>query len=215
MAPVLEATLILGSYLLGSVPFALLLGRTRGIDIRQLGSGNVGATNLGRALGRRWATAAFVLDFLKGLAPVIVAGLLLRGRTDGLEERLPWVELEVSAAAILGHVFPLWLRFRGGKGVATSFGAMTGLAWIAAVGAGLVWGVVFRMTRTVSVASIAAGLCFPVGVWFTHRDDLIDSYVGKLAFAGAFAALILLRHRTNISRMLRGEELRFRGRTGD
>ena len=71
MAPVLEATLILGSYLLGSVPFALLLGRTRGIDIRQLGSGNVGATNLGRALGRRWATAAFVLDFLKGLAPVI------------------------------------------------------------------------------------------------------------------------------------------------
>jgi glycerol-3-phosphate acyltransferase PlsY len=210
MTSAAEAALVLGSYLLGSVPFALVLGKTQGVDIRDHGSGNVGATNLGRALGRRWAIAAFLLDFLKGLAPVMVAQLLLRDSDADSVARLPWIELEVCAAAIIGHVFPVWLRFKGGKGVATTFGGMTGLTPLAAVCAGAMWGLVFKATRTVSVASIAAGLSFPIAVWLTHFIEPDAPYLGKLSVAGAFAMLILVRHRTNLVRLVRGEELAFR-----
>ena len=210
MSPAAEATLVLGSYFLGSVPFALLLGKARGVDIRDLGSGNVGATNLGRALGRRWGVAAFLLDFLKGLAPVLLARWLLHHSDGEPAARSPWIELEAGAASILGHVFPIWLRFRGGKGVATTFGGMSGLAPLAALGAGVIWGVIFKMTRTVSVASIAAGLSLPIAVWLTHPNQSIDTYPGKLLFAGAVAVLILARHRANLARLVRGEEIPFR-----
>lgn len=192
----------LGAYLLGSVPFAWLLGKTRGIDIRRTGSGNPGATNLGRALGRRWAVAAFVLDYGKGLLPVIAARQYELGATT---------TALCAIAAIAGHVWTIWLRFRGGKGVATAFGAMTGLAPVASAVAGVLWFALYKATRAVSIASIAAALAFPLGVWTTHLDHPIRDYLPTLLVAILAAGLIIVRHRQNIARLLRGEELRFRG----
>src|SRR5215510_2681621 len=148
LGPLALAALLLGSYLLGAVPFALLIGLAKGVDIRKSGSGNVGATNLSRALGRSWGISAFALDFLKGLLPVLAVGWAGGGRPwAGLAE--PHVRMAAGAIAILGHVFPVYLRFRGGKGVATSFGALTGLAFWAALAAGAVWLLVYVATRTV------------------------------------------------------------------
>jgi len=210
MPTLAEGALLLASYLLGSVPFAFLLGKAHGIDIREHGSGNVGATNLGRALGRRWGIAAFVLDFLKGLSPVLVARGLAGADRFGLAQAAAHIELGAGAAAIVGHVFPLWLGFRGGKGVATTFGAMTGLAWIATLAAGALWALVFGATRTVSVASLAAGAALPVAVWLTHWGRPLAEFGGTLSVASAVAVLIVVRHRSNIVRIVRGEEPRFR-----
>lgn len=194
------------AYGVGSVPFAWLLGRARGIDIRRVGSGNIGATNLGRALGRRWAIAAFVLDFLKGL----VAVLLARAFFDP-DEGWARATLEVLAgtSAILGHVAPIWLGFRGGKGVATTFGALTALAWPAALAGGVAWFAFFFLTRTVSIASLVAGIVFPIAVYLLHRGAPPEEWIAIEVFAIVCALLIILRHRANIVRLVRGEELRF------
>jgi glycerol-3-phosphate acyltransferase PlsY len=196
--------LVVVSYLLGSIPFALLLGRLRGVDIRRQGSGNIGATNLGRALGRRWAIAAFLLDFAKGLVPVL-GTLWLLGAPQ-------WLAVACGAAAVLGHIFPIYLRFRGGKGVATTFGAMTGLAWPAAAIAGVLWLAVYLPSRAVSLASLAAGVSLPLSVFLLPRGYFLyyeDSLLPLKLFALGAAALIVLRHRENIARLLRGEEHSF------
>lgn len=197
--------LLAGSYLLGSVPFAFLLGKSLGVDLRKVGSGNPGATNLARAVGRKWGIAGFLLDFAKGLIPVLAA----RGFEDVAPEALrDGAGILAGLAAILGHVFPLFLGFRGGKGVATTFGVMTALAPTATAVAGVVWGVTYLATRTVSIASIAAALALPVATWgvdglSTRRAQL------TLGFATAMAALIVWRHRSNISRLLHGTEHSF------
>jgi acyl phosphate:glycerol-3-phosphate acyltransferase len=196
------------AYLLGSVPFALLLGRLKGVDIRTLGSGNIGATNLSRALGRRWGIAAFVLDFLKGLLPVLAAGWIARpGAPEGI--LADHARMACGLAAIMGHIFPLWLRFRGGKGVATSFGALAGLAWPAALTAGALWLALYGITRTVSIASLAAALVFPVAVIFLFRSHPAEVSVPMGALSVLVAGLILVRHRSNIRRLLTREENRF------
>ena len=133
------AAMLIGAYLLGAVPFGLLIAAGHGIDLRKVGSGNIGATNLSRALGKRWAYVCFVLDLAKGLLPMLAAGVWLCDLTGtvGLMARLA-----VGCAAVLGHIFPVYLRFKGGKGVATSFGVAVGL-WpyytICAAAALLVW----------------------------------------------------------------------------
>jgi acyl phosphate:glycerol-3-phosphate acyltransferase len=207
--------LVLGAYLLGSVPFALLLGKLRGIDIRKVGSGNIGATNLSRALGRSWGIAGFVLDFLKGLLPVLAAGLAGGPGTDGGDVRpegtfrTEHVEIACALAAVVGHVFPAWLRFRGGKGVATSFGAVAGLAPIAALAGGIVWLGLFLITRTVSIASLAAAAVFPVATVAAYRNAPAAVAVPMDILAALVAGIIVLRHRSNIRRLLTGEEHRF------
>ena len=202
-----ETLLIAGSYALGSVPFALLLGLSRGVDIRRTGSGNVGATNLGRALGRRWAVAAFTLDFAKGTIPVLLARFWA--------EPSAWLGIAAGCAAVLGHIFSVFLGFRGGKGVATAFGAMTALAPIASTAAGALWWIVYQATRAVSAASLVAGLAFPLGVWASHWGEPFAEYRILLGFAIVLSLLITWRHRSNIARLLRGEEHRFDGNETD
>ena len=204
--PLTAFLLVTSAYLLGSLPFALLLGKTRGVDIREIGSGNPGATNLGRALGKRWAVAAFLCDFAKGFLPVLATPWILPD-----EPRLAWIELAVGAAAVLGHVYPLWLRFRGGKGVATCFGVMSALVPIASLLSGLVWYAVFRKSRTVSLASVAAGLVLPVfvAVSVALRHLPRASATSRIILAVVLAVLVLWRHRSNLARLLRGREHRF------
>ena len=198
MQPALAITV---AYLLGSVPFAWVLGRAAGVDIRKVGSGNVGATNLGRALGRRWAITAFALDYAKGAAPPVFARVLEIGGDHAL-----LVAVACAAAAILGHVFPIYLGFHGGKGVATGFGAMTALAWLPSAIAALVWFVLYGSTRAVSIASIGAAVAFPTAAWIAAIGEPFATSWPVPAFATAIGVLIIARHRDNIRRLRAGTE---------
>ena len=207
--PPVTVLVLLGAYLCGSIPFALILGLLLGKDIRKIGSGNPGATNLARAAGRGWGMAAFVLDFTKGLVPVLAARWVEEAGRASLFHWTGMVETAAGLAAILGHVFPIWLRFRGGKGVATTFGVMAGLSLPASLLAGVLWTAVYLACRTVSVASIAAAVALPAGVLLFERSG--GRFPLLLAFSAAIALLIIIRHRSNIARLVRGEELRFGG----
>ncbi|MHC4891034.1 MAG: glycerol-3-phosphate acyltransferase, partial [Planctomycetota bacterium] len=154
---------IIAAYLLGSVPFGVIIAGAHGKNLRSIGSGNIGATNVSRALGRKWAYFCFLLDVLKGLAPMLVARILIEvpSPTPGLLSL--W--LAVGCAAILGHIFPIYLKFKGGKGVATSLGVALGL-WpyytICATIAFVIWTTVVLLWRYISLASIAASIAFPL-----------------------------------------------------
>ncbi len=201
----------LAAYVIGSTPFGVILARARGVDLRACGSGNVGATNVARVLGRRWGVLCFALDVAKGFVPVLAAGWLLRrgGLTTG--EQLAW--LAVAFGAIAGHVFSFYLRFRGGKGVATSLGVLLGV-WpyftLPGLAAFAVWIVVTGLSRYVSLGSIVAAASFPVLFVLDclRADRPLGEVLPLLIFATVMAALVIYRHRTNIARLLRGEEHR-------
>jgi glycerol-3-phosphate acyltransferase PlsY len=186
--------LCLGAYLAGSIPFGAVVARAKGVDLRKVGSGNIGATNVARALGKGWAIAVLLADAAKGFVPVWL------GRRLGF----PAGALALAGlAAIVGHMFTIFLRGRGGKGVATSLGVALALSPIAALIGFGVYVVLFAATRLSSVGSL-------LGVWtfslfFTFHDAPAAPLVG-LAIGGA--ALVTLRHRQNIGRLLRGEEKR-------
>jgi glycerol-3-phosphate acyltransferase PlsY len=196
------------SYVLGSIPAGYLAGRIAGVDIRKAGSGNIGATNITRTLGRRYGYPVFVVDFAKGALAVCVSILL--GRY--IEPKPSSSEIYGIVGAIfcvLGHIFPVWLGFKGGKGVATSAGALFGLMPLAAAIGIVVWVITFEVTRYVSVASIATAMLLPLAVLgLTHAK-----YINGMAlfyFSLCLAAVVVFRHRSNISRLLRGTEPRFK-----
>jgi glycerol-3-phosphate acyltransferase PlsY len=190
-----EALAILASYLLGSIPFALLAAKVRGVDLRKHGSGNLGATNAIRVLGPGLGVPVLLADVAKGLVSVTVLPSLSGGASWGLP-------LACGAAAIVGHVASVFLRFRGGKGVAAAAGAFLGLAPAALGVAALVFVVVLLATRYVSLASILAAAALPVALWRSGaRPEII-------AVGVALAALVLLRHRANLARLAAGREAR-------
>ena len=194
-----------GSYLLGSVPTGFLAGRLCGVDLRTKGSGNIGATNALRVLGKGWGYSVFLIDFLKGLIPVLLAHFW----SEQLGTIHPASAPGALAAlcALLGHSFPIWLGFKGGKGIATSAGAMVGLfpaAFLFCLGT---WMLVFTISRYVSVASMAAATALPVAVallYFLHKADWLALIVSIL-----MAVLAIWRHRANIARLHAGTEPRF------
>ena len=192
-----ELLAILAAYLVGAIPNGLLVARARGVDIRKVGSGNIGATNVLRTLGKPLGILTFFLDAAKGYLPAAwFPGWL--GATA------PWIGMACALAAILGHNFPVYLRFKGGKGVATSAGALLGLA-PAAMGIGLlVWAAFFFTSRYVSLASIAAAVAIPAAGWWLYRGSPL-----LCGFLTALAVLVVLRHRTNIQRLCAGTEHRF------
>ena len=208
---VLFIVLPLAAYAVGAIPFGVLIARAHGVDLRRQGSGNVGATNVGRVLGKKWGYLCFLLDVGKGLAPVLLAGLCIRraGEQPGLAEQTVW--MLTALGAILGHVFSVWLKFRGGKGVATSLGALLGF-WpyftLPGAAAFALWIAVTLTWRYVSLGSIVAAIAFPV--FFLATCVLARWPVGTmlplLGFATLVAALVIVRHRSNIARLLRGTE---------
>ncbi|MCL2001245.1 MAG: glycerol-3-phosphate 1-O-acyltransferase PlsY [Planctomycetes bacterium] len=191
------------SYLLGSVPFGLLLGRWAGKDVRLFGSQNIGATNVWRVCGWKWGLAAFFLDFLKGLAAVSVLGRLFPG---GLPHSYSGILAALGAVA--GHNFPVWLKFRGGKGVAASAGAVAGLMWQPFLAAILVFVAAVAAMRYVSLGSMLASLALVAACGFLLADPL-GADLPLFILAVALAALLIIRHRQNISRILAGTENRF------
>jgi glycerol-3-phosphate acyltransferase PlsY len=195
----------LGAYLLGAVPVGLLVARVRGVDIRRVGSGNIGATNVFRCVGKAWGVITFLGDALKGFLAVWGGPLLAQGRIP-VDNPVPAVFCMV--AAVVGHNWPVYLKFKGGKGVATTAGALLGLA-PAAVGIGFgVWVLVFLASRYVSVASLSAALSIIVAGWLLYLETgaLLP---GVLTVLGL---LVVLRHHSNIRRLLKGTEHRFQFR---
>ena len=207
---------IVVAYLLGSVPFAFLIAKAHGKDLRTIGSGNIGATNLARALGRKWGYICFALDVLKGFIPM--AGLpAVAGRPDSPALLALW--LAVGMAAILGHVLPIYLGFKGGKGVATSFGVALGL-WpyftIPGLIALAVWVAVVLIWRYVSLASICGAVVFPVAllIGIMAVPAWTASALWPLLIAAiAIPAMVVIRHRENIKRLLAGTESKIRDKS--
>ncbi|MFO0865454.1 MAG: glycerol-3-phosphate 1-O-acyltransferase PlsY [Gemmataceae bacterium] len=193
-------------YLLGAVPFGYLVARARGVDIFAHGSGNIGATNVGRVLGRKFGILVFALDFLKGVAPTAIA-VSLRGRlAEDSWAGHGWLEVGTAIAAFLGHCFPIYLGFRGGKGVATGAGTVAVLFPEATAAAILAWFVVAQATRFVSLASIIAVVVL-IAVHLMLAG--FDPANPRTLYATAGGAFVILRHRTNVRRLWLGTENRF------
>jgi acyl phosphate:glycerol-3-phosphate acyltransferase len=201
------AIVVIASYLLGSIPFGYLAGRMAGIDIRNCGSGNVGATNVIRTLGKGYGYPVFALDFLKGLGAVKVS-ILIATRMQSEWNPPEMFGIVAAISSVLGHSFPVWLGFKGGKGVATSAGALLGLAPVAALVGVAIWIVTFWLTRYVSVASIAAAAALPFVILIT---TWLSRTTGKLLFYSSvcLAVVVIWRHRSNLSRLIHGTEPRF------
>ena len=200
MTPIL---LIAAAYLLGAVPFGLLLSRLKGIDIRTVGSGNIGATNVFRSVSKPLGVATFACDFLKGYLPACLFPIL--GKTISGTVQGPEIGILCGVAAIVGHNWPVYLKFKGGKGIATSAGVLLGVA-PAAVGIGLLsWIFLLLATRYVSVASIGAAIVVPVVSWtmYAKHGSLLPM---ALTILGALA---VWRHKSNIERLIDGSEHRF------
>jgi len=191
---------LLVGYLAGSFPTSFLAGKLAGIDLRQHGSKNLGATNVYRVLGWRYAIPVGLVDVAKGAIPVALAASGAAGRG--------WLPLLVGCAAVAGHVFPVFLRFRGGKGVATAAGVVLALApWALGVSAAI-WVTVLAATGFVSLASMLGAIAFPASVRILYPESPYAFWVGV-----GLAAFIVFTHRSNIGRLLRGTESRF-GRRG-
>ncbi|MCA3004227.1 MAG: glycerol-3-phosphate 1-O-acyltransferase PlsY [bacterium] len=227
------ALCVVGAYVLGGVPFGLLIGLAKGVDVRQHGSKNIGASNVGRTLGRKWGVLTFLLDGLKGFAPVFIAGFALGtvNRPDA-PVLLAWAWLSFGIAAILGHLYSPFLKFKGGKGVATGFGALLAvfpLLSLPALAAIVVWAISVKTTRYMGFSSCIAAVTLPL---FTFAVIPFGNAIGLFAqrdpaagpgptwplwpymTAGLIMAmLVVMRHRSNLKRMLEGTEPKVKSRS--
>jgi len=207
---VIAAVLILGAYLIGAVPFGLLIGLARGVDVREQGSHNIGSTNVGRILGRRWGFLCLSLDIAKGFIPILIGTIVLTNSATDSQRQA--ILAAAALAAVLGHVFPVYLGFRGGRGVNTTIGVALGL-WpyytVAILVALAAYGIVRFTTRTVSAGSLVLAIVFPLAFYLHVRIAKISvtDYWPLLAIAITLALIIILRHRDNIRRLVQGKEL--------
>jgi glycerol-3-phosphate acyltransferase PlsY len=206
-------TLIPIAYVLGSIPFGLLVGLSKGIDPRKAGSGNIGATNLGRLLGGKYFAIVFVLDLLKGLLPMLAAAWVLHGDAHSPREYVLW--LLIGFAAIVGHMFSVFLKFKGGKGVATGAGVALGVfpyfTYAAIIGLTTFY-VVFKITRIVSLGSISGASMLVISyivIGVIRGWDIFGAQLPLLIFVTLLAGMIIYRHRANIARLRAGTEPRF------
>jgi acyl phosphate:glycerol-3-phosphate acyltransferase len=207
----LAALALLAAYLIGAIPFGWLIARSRGVDIFHAGSGNIGATNVGRVLGRKWGILVFALDFAKGAGPVTLTGLLPAEAHEalGLPDAL---RVGVALCAFVGHLYPVYLGFRGGKGVATGAGTVFVLVPGPAALAILTWAAVVAATRTVSLASISAAGMLCAARLLSVRGPFDHEYLAVTLYCLAGAGLTILKHRANIARLTSGTENRLEDR---
>ena len=211
------ATICLGtlaaSYLAGSVPSGYIIGKMNGMDIRNHGSGNIGATNVTRVVGKGWGRVCFACDFLKGLLPALVATLLVKG--GQLPDPAGALPLIAAFGAVAGHIWTLFLGFKGGKGVATAAGAIMAINPPALLVAGAVWVATFFGTRYVSVASIAASLSLPAAGFLFKFIGVWRASLAELALLVILAVISILKHSSNIKRLLDGTEPSFAKKSDD
>ncbi len=194
---------LVAAYLIGALPFGLLISRARGVDIRQVGSGNIGATNVFRCVGKPWGVLVFALDLLKGLWPTLLfpgwAGI------TGGEASVAYFGLACGVATIIGHNWPVYLKFKGGKGVATTTGVLLAVSLPAMLVGLAAWALTFLTTRYVSVASLAAAAAVALSAWLWR----LPPFPTVPLVLTALAALVFWRHRVNLQRLRAGTEHRF------
>lgn len=220
---------LVGAYLLGSIPFGVIIGLAKGVDVRQHGSKNIGSANVGRTLGRRYGLLTFVLDAAKGFVPVFVAGFVMNTINHAdLEPRMSLAWMSFGAAAFLGHLYPIFLNFKGGKGVATGFGAILAVFPVLsfpAICAIALWAFFVNVTKYIGFSSCLAALSLPI---FTVLATPVARLTGifpalpsdtsgwapwsvlwpYFAVSCILAVFVVVRHRTNLARMLAGTENR-------
>jgi len=196
--------MVVPSYLIGSIPWGYLFARAKGIDIRQQGSGNIGAANVHRVMGKNWGYVVFLCDFLKGLLSVKLGSLI----AAYFQVNPVLGSVIAGIACVLGHDYPIWLRFKGGKGIATLAGAVLALSPLAFVSFGVVWMVVFFIGRYTSLASICAAAALPIAVILIVANTEPD-FPPLVGFSVLMAALAIWRHRSNLVRLVNGTENRF------
>jgi acyl phosphate:glycerol-3-phosphate acyltransferase len=194
----LSALFLLTAYLLGSVPFGLIAGfRIKGLDLREHGSKNIGATNVFRVVGKKWGIAVLLLDAIKGYVACILPAFF------GQDLVLPF-QLLLGISAILGHSFPVWLKFKGGKGVATSLGVFLAIAWVPTLITFGLWILCFSITRIISISSLVAAAIFPVMILWRYAGTPGIRFL--LPISIALAVFIFSTHRANIQRLRQGTE---------
>ena len=200
-----EAVALLIGYLLGSIPFGFLIVKLKsGSDIRQTGSGGTGATNVSRKAGKSAGIITLVLDALKGFAAVWAARWLTQGSGTS------WIVASAAVLAILGHCFPVWLKFKAGKGVATGFGVFLAIVPWAVLAALVVFIVIFWLTRFVSLGSIVAAAFIPIWTWVMHAwVEPVSDFAPIIVALCASSAVIIAKHAENIKRLMAGKENKF------
>ena len=186
------AAYLLGAYLIGSVPFGFLIGKMRGVDVRTVGSKNIGATNVFRTVGKKWGLLAFLCDFLKGFVPTMVA--------KHCAADVSWLPVAVGLCCVVGHTLTVFMKFRGGKGVATAFGMLVALIPSLVGIAFLVFVLLFASTNYISLGSCGAATFLAVAIWFYPAILAVKVIV---ALIGVF---VVVKHKSNISRLLKGTE---------
>ena len=204
------ASFAIGAFLVGGIPFGFIIGKLNGKDIRKEGSCNIGATNVTRVIGKWWGKLCFLLDFLKGALPVTAAIMLSKNDSAGI---IPAV---TSFMVVAGHIWPVYLKFKGGKGVATAAGAFLPISWAAILIALIVWALVFLTTRYVSLASITAAVIFGIAavvlyILFPGIGLIPGHPIGKACLIPIILLSILtvIKHHSNITRLLNGTENKF------
>ncbi len=194
----LPVLFMLAAYLLGSIPFGLIAGlKVKGLDIREHGSKNIGATNVSRVVGKKWGIAVLLLDALKGYVACILPALL------GQQNEIPF-QLLLGVSAILGHSFPVWLKFKGGKGVATSLGVFLAVAWVPTLITFGLWILCFAITHIISISSLVAALIFPIMVIWRYAGTPGLKFLLPISIVLVF--VIFYTHRANIRRLRQGTE---------
>ncbi|MBD3307477.1 glycerol-3-phosphate 1-O-acyltransferase PlsY [candidate division KSB3 bacterium] len=186
--------LIVGAYLVGAIPFGFLIGKSKGVDVRKYGSGSIGTSNVARTLGKQAAILTLLGDGLKGLIPVLLAKGLLEGNA--------WTVVATGLAAVAGHNWPVYLKFKGGKGVTTTYGAFLGIAWLPASLTILAWVLISALTKTSSLAALISSLTAPLFAYALGTPRPV------IVFTAIAVVMIYLRHTTNIKRLLTGTENR-------
>jgi acyl phosphate:glycerol-3-phosphate acyltransferase len=194
----LSALYMLAAYLLGSVPFGLIAGlRVKGLDIREHGSKNIGATNVFRVVGKKWGVMVFLLDAAKGYVACVLPVFFGQGSTLSFQ-------LLLGVSVILGHSFPVWLKFKGGKGVATSLGVFLAIAWVPTLITFGLWILCFAITRIISLSSLLAALIFPAMITWCYAGT--PGFKFLLPISILLAVFIFYTHRANIQRLCQGTE---------
>lgn len=190
---------LVAAYLIGGIPFGYLIGRLRGIDVRTVGSKNIGATNVFRTVGRKWGFLAFVCDVLKGFLPTLAA------KTWG---GLDWLPLAVGIACVLGHMLTPYMKFRGGKGVATAFGMLIGLIPALVGVAFFVFAVLFAVSHYISLGSCGAAAFLCAAIWFPVLGSRGRADLPQCILVSLIALFVIWKHRANLGRLVRGTENR-------
>ena len=209
---IIYATIFLIAYLIGSIPWAFILGKLKGMDIRKHGSGNVGATNARRVLGKKIGILCFFLDFLKGFLPV--ASILFLCKKNILSISSDYAFIIVAFAVIAGHIWPIYLKFKGGKGVSTMAGILLATAPLSLLIGGAIWAIIFYTSRYVSLASILAAITLPISAFLLSKYERYKLSDTMLAVLLGLALLIVIKHKSNILRLIKGTENRFKKNKG-